>query len=107
MPWWTWAALVFFALVVAAGTVVAVMSLAQMRRLGATGNQVADALDDLNGKVAELEQRLEHAQERAEIVERRIAKLNASLEALSVLTWAVGDVTKKVAEVRSALTLLK
>jgi uncharacterized protein YoxC len=107
MPWWTWAALVFFVLVVAMGAAVAVLSLMRMRRLNATGDRVALALEDLTGRTEELERRLEHAQEQAELVERKVAKLNASMERLSVLTWALGDVAKTVSDVRSAVTLRK
>jgi uncharacterized protein YoxC len=107
MPWWTWAALVFFVLVVATGAAVTVLSLIRMRRLSATGDQVVLALDDLTRRTEELERRLEHAQEQAELVERKVAKLNASMERLSVLTWALGDVAKTVSDVRSAVTLRK
>jgi uncharacterized protein YoxC len=107
MPWWTWAALIFFMLVVAASAAVAVLSLLRMRRLNATGDRVAVALDDLTRKTEDLERRLEHAQEQAELVERKVAKLNASMEQLSVLTWALGDVAKTVSQVRSAVTLRK
>jgi uncharacterized protein YoxC len=107
MPWWTWAALVFFVLVVATGAAVTVLSLIRMRCLSATGDRVAVALDDLTRRTEELERRLEHAQEQAELVERKVAKLNASMERLSVLTWALGDVAKTVSDVRSAVTLRK
>ena len=107
MPWWTWAALVFFVLVVATGAAVTVLSLIRMRRLSATGDQVVLALDDLTRRTEELERRLGHAQEQAELVERKVAKLNASMERLSVLTWALGDVAKTVSDVRSAVTLRK
>ena len=107
MPWWTWTALVFFALVVAAGAAVTVVSLLRMRRLSATGDQVALALEDLTRKTEDLERRLEHAQEQADLVEQKVAKLNASMERLSVLTWALGDVAKTVSQVRSAVTLRK
>jgi uncharacterized protein YlxW (UPF0749 family) len=107
MPWWTWAALVFFVLVVAASAAVTVLSLMRMRRLSATGDQVALALEDLTLKAQDLERRLEHAQKQAELVERKVAKLDSSMEQLSVLTWALGDVAKTVSQVRSAVTLRK
>ena len=107
MPWWTWAELAFFVLVVATSAAVAVLSLLTMRRLNVTGERVAVALDDLTRKTEELERRLEQAQEQAELVERKVAKLNASIEQLSVLTWALGDVAKTVSQVRSAVTLRK
>jgi uncharacterized protein YoxC len=107
MPWWTWAALAFFVLLVAASAAVTVLSLLRMRRLNATGERVAVALDELTRKTEELERRLEHAQEQAELVERKVARLNTSMEHLSVLTWALGDVAKTVSQVRSAVTLRK
>jgi hypothetical protein len=107
MPWWSWIALVFFAVVVTSGTAVAVLAVLRMRRLGATGDRVAVALADLTHKTDELERRLERANERAELVERRIAQLNASMERLSVLTWAAGDVARTISHVRSAVTLRK
>ena len=107
MPWWTWAALAFFVLVVATSAAVAVLSLLRMRRLNVTGERVAVALDDLTRKTEDLERRLDQAQEQAELVDRKVAKLNASIEQLSVLTWALGDVAKTVSQVRSAVTLRK
>jgi uncharacterized protein YoxC len=107
MPWWTWGALVFFVLIVAASAAVTVLSLVRMRRLSATGERVTVALDDLTRKTEDLERRLEHAEEQAELVERKVAKLNASMEQLSVLTWALGDVAKTVSQMRSAVTLRK
>jgi hypothetical protein len=79
----------------------------RMHRLSATGDQVALALGDLTLKAQDLERRLEHAQKQAELVERKVAKLDSSMEQLSVLTWALGDVAKTVSQVRSAVTLRK
>jgi hypothetical protein len=107
MPWWTWVALVFFVLVVLAGTAVTFVSLRRMRRLQAAGNDVALALDELTRKTEGLEKRLEVAAERTDLVERKLAHLNASLERLSVLTWALGDVAKAVSELRSSVLLKK
>jgi hypothetical protein len=103
VPWWTWIALGFFVAVVAAGALVAVASLLRVRRAQTTGVDVVGALDDLTHKTEELEARLEHAAERAEHVEVKIAQLQESLERLSVLTWALGDVGKTIAQVRSAV----
>jgi uncharacterized protein YoxC len=107
MPWWTWVALMFFVLVVLAGTAVTFVSLRRMRRLQAAGNDVALALDELTRKTEGLEKRLEVAAERTDLVERKLAHLNASLERLSVLTWALGDVAKAVSELRSSVLLKK
>ena len=107
VPWWTWTALALFVLVVAAATVVAFLSLLRMRRARRTGRELAALLDDLTRKTEELERRLEHAGERAELVERKVEGVQASLERLSVLTWALGDVSKTISQVRSAVTLRK
>jgi uncharacterized membrane-anchored protein YhcB (DUF1043 family) len=107
MPWWTWAALGFFAVVVVAGTMVVVLTLLELRRLEQTGARLEAALEDLSRRSEELEARLEHANERAELVEQRLAHLDASLERLSVLSWAVGDVANLVSQVRGAVLLRK
>ena len=107
MPWWTWAALGLFVVVVAIGAVVALVALLTFRRLAATGEELTRSLEELAAKTEELDRRVAHAERRAELVERKIAKLNASLDRLSVLTWAIGDVAKTVAQVRSAVTLRK
>jgi hypothetical protein len=107
MPWWTWAALGFFAVVVLVGAVVVLLAFLAMRRLERTGSEVESALEELTRKSEELEVRLEHANERAELVERKLAQLDRSLERLSVLTWALGDVSKTVSHVRNAVTLRK
>jgi chromosome segregation ATPase len=107
MPWWTWAALVFFTLAVLAGSAVVLVAFLGMRRLEQTAVELEAALEDLSRRSEELEARLEHANERAELVERRLAQLDASLERLSVLTWALGDVSKAISQVRSAVLLRK
>jgi chromosome segregation ATPase len=107
MPWWTWAALVFFALAVLAGSAVVLIAFFGMRRFEQTAVELEAALEDLSRRSEELEARLEHANERAELVERKLAQLDASLERLSVLTWALGDVSKAVSQVRSAVLLRK
>ena len=107
MPWWTWAALVFFTLAVLAGSAVVLVAFFGMRRLEQTAVELEAALEDLSRRSEELEARLEHANERAELVERRLGQLDASLERLSVLTWALGDVSKAISQVRSAVLLRK
>jgi uncharacterized protein YoxC len=107
MPWWTWAALGLFVVVVAVGAFLAVAAILTFRRLAATGEDLTRSLEELAAKTEGLDRRVAHAEERAELVERKIAKLNASLERLSVLTWAIGDVASSVAQVRRAVTLRK
>jgi hypothetical protein len=103
MPWWTWAALAFFALVGLAGAVTVLVAFLGMRRLERTGAEVETALEELGRKSEELEARVEHANERAELVETKLAQLDASMERLSVLTWALGDVSKTISHIRSAV----
>jgi hypothetical protein len=107
MPWWTWAALVFFGAAVLAAAVLVVLALLGMRRLAKTGAQVEAGLEDLARKSEELEARLAHADERAQLVERKLAHLDGSLERLSVLTWALGDVSRAVSDLRSTVMLRK
>jgi uncharacterized protein HemX len=107
MPWWTWTALAIFALVVCVGLAVAFAAFLQIRRLSTAGKDVARSLEELAGKTEALEARLEHAEQRAELVERKIVQLHASFERLSVLTWALGDVRRVLSQVTDAVTLRK
>jgi cell division protein FtsB len=107
MPWWTWAALVFFSVVAAAGAVTVLFGFLAMRRLEQTGAELESALEELARKSEELEARVEKANERAEVFERKLERLDGSLERLSILTWALGDVSKTISHVRSAVMLRK
>jgi hypothetical protein len=107
MPWWTWAALTLFVLVACAGTVVTIAAFFQMRRLTTAGTDVARALEEVAAKTEVLQTRLEHAEQRAGLVERKMAQLDRSFERLSVLTWALGDVRRVVSQVTDAVTLHK
>jgi hypothetical protein len=107
MPWWTWTALAIFVLVVCAGVAVAFAAFLQMMRLTSAGKDVALSLEELAGKTEALEARLAHAEQRADLVERKMAKLNRSFERLSVLTWAVGDVRRVLSQVTDSVTLRK
>jgi uncharacterized membrane-anchored protein YhcB (DUF1043 family) len=103
MPWWTWTAIVFFLVVTLVGFVVIAFAFFRMRELEATGRQLEAELDALATRSDELETRLERANERAELVERKLAHLDRSLERLSVLTWALGDASKAISAMRSAV----
>ena len=107
MPWWTWTALVFFAVVVAAGAAVTTAALFQMRRLTSTGEDLARALKDLNAKAEALQTKFEQAEQRSEVVERKLALVDASFDRLSVLLWALGDVRRTISHVTDAVTLRK
>jgi hypothetical protein len=107
VPWWTWTALVLFTVVVAAGAAVTGAALIQMRRLTETGEEVARSLEELNAKVEALQIRLEQAEGRAQVVDRRLAKLDDSFERLSVLLWALGDARRTIEHVADAVRLSK
>jgi uncharacterized protein HemX len=105
MPWWTWTALAIFVLVVCVGIAVSFAAFLQMRRLSTAGKDVARALEEVATKTDALEARLEHAEQRAALVERKMAQLQASFERLSVLNWALGDVRRTVSGITDAITL--
>ena len=107
MPWWLWIPVAVFVASVAPGAVVVARALASMRRARTLGEDVVAGLDGLARKAEELERRLAHAQERSAFVEERLARLEADWERFSVLTWALGDVSRTIAHVRSAITLQK
>ena len=107
MPWWTWTALAIFVLVVLVGAAVTILAFLQMRRLTTAGKDITRSLEDLSVKTAALEARLEHAEQRADLVERKMAQLQGSFERLSVLTWAAGDVRRVLSGITDAVTLRK
>ena len=107
MPWWTWTALVLFVLIVCVGAAMTILAFFQMRRLATAGTGVARALEEVATKTEALQARLEHAERRADLVERKMVKLNRSFERLSVLTWALGDVSRTVSGITDAVTLRK
>jgi hypothetical protein len=107
VPWWTWTALAIFVVIMSVGIAVTVLAFLQMRRLTTAGADVARALDEVATKTEALQARLEHAEERADLVERKMAKLNRSFERLSVLTWAFGDAPRVVSQLTDSVTLRK
>jgi hypothetical protein len=107
VPWWTWTALAIFVVIMSVGIAVTVLAFLQMRRLTTAGADVARALDEVAIKTEALQARLEHAEERADLVERKMAKLNRSFERLSVLTWAFGDARRVVSQLTDSVTLRK
>jgi chromosome segregation ATPase len=107
VPWWTWTALVLFAVVVAVGAAVTGAALMQLKRLTKTGEDVARSLEELNAKTEALRIRLEHAEGRAQVVDRKLTKLDDSFERLSLLLWALGDARRTIEHVKDAITLRK
>ena len=102
MPWWTWIALGAFALTVVAAAIFVAFAFGRIKRLAATGEAIATRLEDLSQRGEELERRLDHANERAEDVQRHLERLEASLERLGVLSWALGDARTGIARLREA-----
>jgi predicted RNase H-like nuclease (RuvC/YqgF family) len=100
MPWWTWLALGFFALALVATGIFAVYALGKVRRAQALAAGLQARVDDLASTAERIERRLAHAQARAEELERERARLEGSLERLSVLTWALSDARKSVTRLR-------
>jgi len=107
MPWWTWLALGFFALVVLGASVVALLALRSLSALQSVGERLSASLEDLNAKTLELERKSERASLRVEEVQPHVDHLRRTMERLSVLTWALGDVLKTVGEMRNALLVRK
>ena len=107
MPWWTWVSLAFFAAVVLAASVVALLALRSLSRLQTVGERLQAAFEDLALKSEELERRATHASSRVESVEPHFEHLRESLDRFSVLTWAIGDMVKTVGRLRSALLVQK
>jgi predicted RNase H-like nuclease (RuvC/YqgF family) len=103
MPWWTWVALGFFAVVVVALLAFAALLFVRLKRLRDRGDILQAELEALAGKAEHLEDRLERAEERAERARRSLERLDASLQRLSVLTWALGDARRAVTQLRSGL----
>jgi hypothetical protein len=107
MPWWTWVSLAFFAAIVLAASVVALLALRSLSRLQTVGERLQTAFEDLSAKSDELERRAARASSRVESVEPHFAHLQASLDRFSVLTWAIGDMAKTVSRLRTALLVQK
>ena len=107
MPWWTWVSLAFFAAVVLAASIVALLALRSLSRLQTVGERLRVAFEDLSVKNEELERRTARASSRVESAEPHFEHLRASLDRFSVLTWAIGDMAKTVGRLRSALLVQK
>ncbi len=107
MPWWTWVSLAFFAAVVLAASIVALLALRSLSRLQTVGERLQVAFEDLSVKSDELERRAARASSRVESAEPHFEHLRGSLDRFSVLTWAIEDVAKTVGELRSAVLIRK
>jgi hypothetical protein len=102
VPWWTWIALGVLACVLVTAAVYAVYAVRVLKRLQATGEALASRAEEVARANEELETRLAHAGERADVVQQHLGRLEGSLERLSVLSWALGDARKGIARVRGA-----
>ena len=107
MPWWTWVSLAFFAAVVLAASIVALVTLRSMSRLQTVGERLQVAFDDLALKSEELERRASRASSKVESAEPHFDHLRTTLDRFSVLTWAIGDMAKTVGRIRSTLLVHK
>jgi hypothetical protein len=95
-----WIAIATFAVALVAGGLFAATVFTRMKRLQATGEAIAAQAEEVALRGEELERRLAHASERAEEAQQHLARLHASVERLSVLSWALGDARKSVARLR-------
>jgi predicted RNase H-like nuclease (RuvC/YqgF family) len=102
MPWWTWLALGFFALALVAAGIFAVYAIGNVRRAQTVAERLQTRVDELARTAEQIERRLADAQARAEELERERARLEVSLDRLSVLTWALSDARKSVTRLRRA-----
>ena len=100
MPWWTWLALGVFALALVALGIFAVFAFGKIKRAQSVAGQLQTRVDDLARMAEEVERRLAHAQARAEELERERARVEVSLDRLSVLTWALSDARRSVTRLR-------
>ena len=107
MPWWTWVSLAFFAVIVLAASVVALLALRSLSRLQTVGERLQAAFEDLAVKSDELERRAARASSRVESAEPHFEHLRLTLDRFSVLTWAIGDVAKTIGRWRSAVLVHK
>ena len=102
MPWWTWLALGVLALALVATAIFAVYAIGKVRRAQAVAERLRARVDDLARSAEEVERRLTHAQARAAELEHERARLEGSLDRLSVLSWALSDARKGVTRLRRA-----
>ena len=107
MPWWTWVSLAFFAAVVLAASIVALVALRSMSRLQRSGELLQVAFEDLAVKSEELERRAARASSKVESAEPHFEHMRTTLDRFSVLTWAIGDMAKTVGRIRSTLLVHK
>jgi hypothetical protein len=102
VPWWTLAALVFLGCVLISATIVGLLWFRRLRALQRLGEGVAASLETLATKAEALEERMADTQERVEAAEQSVEVLRHSLERFSVLTWALGDTRRSLAQLRTA-----
>ena len=108
MPWWTWVSLAFFAAIVLAASVVALLALRSLSRLQTVGERPPGRLRGPSARRARNWSAARRTGELAgRVVEPHFEHLRASLDRFSVLTWAIGDMTKTVSRLRSALLVHK
>lgn len=103
MPWWSWLALGFFAVVVLATGILVFSVFVRLKQLRDRGDRLQAEFEALAGKAEALEGRLVRSEEKAERARAHLERLDASLQRLSVLTWALGDARRAVSQLRAGL----
>jgi hypothetical protein len=102
VPWWVWIAVAALMAVLVAGAGFAGAVFFRLKRMRRIGDEIAAWAEVMARRSELLESRLAHASERAEEVQQHLDRLNASVERLSVLSWALGDARKSVTRLRGA-----
>ena len=107
MPWWTWVSLAFFAGVVLAASIVALVALRSVSRLQTVGERLQVAFDDLAPRAKSSSDAPRGRACGSSPPSRTSSTCATSLDRFSVLTWAIGDMAKTVGKLRSAVLLQK
>jgi cell division protein FtsB len=103
VPWWTWIALGFFAVVLAAALVVGFVGVRRVGRLQESAEAMAASFEALAQRAEELERRAATVEERRAVMEEHFARLGRSRQRFAVLTWALRDATRELTSLRSVL----
>jgi hypothetical protein len=103
VPWWTWIALGFFSVVLAASLLLGFVWVRRIGQLQASAEAMTASFEALSQRAEELQRRAAAVEERRAVVEEHFARLDRSRERLGVLTWALRDATRELTRLRSVL----
>ena len=104
MPWFVWVGVgVFVVLLAPAGILAATAVFRLLRALGSLNREMQPRTLRLQGQSEELNRLSAHATYRTELAKARIAMLQASLERIDVLLWALEDVRAFQAAIRGLI----